>query len=316
VNDDRTAASAVLPYSYIVGQPKLKQALELAFIAPAIRGVLISGQRGTAKSTAVRAFSRMVHGDLPVTLPINATDDRVVGGWRLDMLMQGEAEYQPGLLEEASDKGMLYIDEVNLLEDHIVNLILDAAATNLLTVQRDMIARDPVPVYFSLVGTMNPEEGSLRPQLLDRFGLLVPVTPERDNDRRRQILETVIRFDEARQNPDDPWLIEGRQRDDERRAALIAAKERLYDVDVAPVAELCAAVAEAFDVAGHRADYVMALAARGHAALRGVDATDAADVREVAAMALAHRRAVSSTGEVTSWTEKEDEQLGAVLSGG
>ena len=316
MNDDRSAEAAVLPYSYIVGQPKLKQALELAFIAPAIRGVLISGQRGTAKSTAVRAFSRMVHGDLPVTLPINATDDRVVGGWRLDMLMQGEAEYQPGLLEEASDKGMLYIDEVNLLEDHIVNLILDAAATGLLTVQRDMIARDPVPVSFSLVGTMNPEEGSLRPQLLDRFGLLVPVNPERDSERRRQILDTVIRFDEARHDPADSWLIEGRRRDNERRGTLLAARGRLYDVDVKPVAEPCAHVAEAFDVAGHRADYVMALAARAHAALQGAAAASAADVGEVAAMALAHRRAATSAGEVTTWTEKDDEQLKAVLSGG
>src|SRR3954453_22199825 len=124
---NKSAGAAVLPYSRLVGQDRLKLALDLAYVAPRIGGVLISGQRGTAKSTAVRAFARMAYDELPVTLPINATDDRVIGGWKLDELMRGDAVYRPGLLEEAGKKGMLYIDEVNLLDDHIVNLILDVA---------------------------------------------------------------------------------------------------------------------------------------------------------------------------------------------
>jgi magnesium chelatase subunit I len=114
----------ILPYSLLVGQEKLKLALELAYIAPRIGGVLLSGQRGTGKSTAVRAFSLMMEQKLPVTLPINATEDRILGGWKIDKLMKSEAEWQHGLLEEAKDK-LLYIDEVNLLDDHIVNIILD-----------------------------------------------------------------------------------------------------------------------------------------------------------------------------------------------
>src|SRR3712207_3507612 len=110
----------LLPYSYIVGQQRLKTALELAWISPRIGGVLASGERGTAKSTLVRAFSMMVNGRLPVTLPINATDDRVLGGWRIDDLLHGRAVEQRGLLEEAGDTGFLYVDEVNLLDDHIV----------------------------------------------------------------------------------------------------------------------------------------------------------------------------------------------------
>jgi magnesium chelatase subunit I len=126
----------ILPYSLIVGQDTLKLALELAYIAPRLGGVLISGQRGTGKSTAVRAFSMMVYRDLPVTLPINATEDRVVGGLDVDKLMQSDAKWKDGLLVEANGK-LLYVDEVNLLDDHIVNIILDVTSTGKLDVQRD-----------------------------------------------------------------------------------------------------------------------------------------------------------------------------------
>jgi len=119
----------ILPYSRVVGQDDLKLALELNHVQPRIGGVLIAGQRGTAKSTIVRSFALMTLGELPVTLPINATEDRVVGGWWLDALMRGETREQPGLLEEAHDKGLLYVDEVNLLEDHVVNIILDVVST-------------------------------------------------------------------------------------------------------------------------------------------------------------------------------------------
>jgi magnesium chelatase subunit I len=309
--------AAILPYSLLVAQDELKLALELAYIAPLIGGVLVSGQRGTAKSTAVRAFARMVYGRLPVTLPINATDDRVVGGLDLNALMRGEAEYRPGLLEEANELGMLYIDEVNLLDDHIVNLILDAASTNLLTVQRDMVGRAPVEVSFTLVGTMNPEEGSLRPQLLDRFGLMTMVSSEDDRDTRRQILETVIRFDEARHNGDaDGWLRAAVEKDAGHAEALQAARKRLYEVDVEPVAGVCAQVAESFGASGHRGDYVMALAARAYAALAGKDAASVDDLREVARMALSHRRPTGAHGATFDWTAADETRLQEALPRG
>src|SRR5262249_46352412 len=137
----------------------------------------------------------MAFGALPTTLPISVTEDRVMGGWRLDELMAGRATEQEGLLEKANGK-LLYIDEVNLLEDHIVNMILDAASTGVLGVEREG-RTETKPVTFTLVGTMNPEEGWLRPQLLDRFGLTATVRAEEDPALRAQILETVLRFDLA-----------------------------------------------------------------------------------------------------------------------
>src|SRR5207248_7357981 len=157
--------------------------------------VLISGERGTGKSTIVRAFAQMMYDDLPVTIPINATEDRVVGGWQIDELMRTNAKPQKGLLKEADGK-LLYVDEVNLLDDHIVNIILDVTSTGVLVVERE--GQDiQEPVQFTLVGTMNPEEGGLRPQLLDRFGLMVRVVAEANPEQRRQILQTVLAFDEA-----------------------------------------------------------------------------------------------------------------------
>ena len=198
----------LLPYSLIVGQEQPKQALELSYVAPRIGGVLIRGDRGTGKSTAVRSFAQMVYGKLPVTLPINATDDRVVGGWAIDQLMVKRTPVrQPGLLEEAN-KSVLYIDEVNLLEDHIVNLILDVASTGQLSVQYESQDENR-QISFVLVGTMNPEEGFLRPQLLDRFGLMVDVAAQAD--QRAEILRTVLAFDEALAGATDgaQWLKDG-----------------------------------------------------------------------------------------------------------
>lgn len=152
----------ILPYSRVVGQEDLKLALELNHVVPRIGGVLVAGPRGTAKSTLVRAFALMAHGELPVTLPINATDDRVLGGWDLHALIHGEAVPRPGLLEEADDKGLLYVDEVNLLDDHLVNIILDVVSTGVLSVQREGLATAK-HLSFGLVGTMNPEEGDCVP---------------------------------------------------------------------------------------------------------------------------------------------------------
>ncbi|GAA2423740.1 AAA family ATPase [Actinomadura vinacea] len=308
--------SPILPYGYVVGQERLRRALEIAFVAPGVGGVLVSGERGTAKSTTVRAFAWMVYGELPVTLPINATDDRVLGGWSIEALMRGRTEPQAGLLERAGEKGMLYVDEVNLLDDHLVNVILDVASTGLLVVQREHIDEPGRTVSFTLVGTMNPEEGGLRPQLLDRFGLLVPVEAEMDVARRREILLTVLRYDEERERADSEWLRRGFRLDAERRGELVAAREAARKVELpGDVAELCARVSSGFGVAGHRSEIVMALGARACAALAGRPAATAVDVREVAPYAVVHRRPEAAYGEAIVWTPKDQERLDRIVEG-
>jgi magnesium chelatase subunit I len=306
----------ILPYSQIVGQERLKMALELAYIAPRLGGVLIMGQRGTAKSTAVRAFANMVYDRLPVTLPINATEDRVIGGWQIDELMRGEAKPQPGLLEEADEK-LLYIDEVNLLDDHIVNLILDVSSTGVLVVQREGI-RDQKPVSFTLVGTMNPEEGSLRPQLLDRFGLMVSVTAEKDETTRSRILQTVIDFDHAvalvKSGRPSKFLELGRKQDKAHGKKLNAARNRFYQIDLSEeIAGECVKLAGEFNVEGHRGDYVMALAARAMAALEGEKEVNSDHLRKVAPLALQHRRREFLQSGQWIWTPEDDDRLAKLL---
>jgi magnesium chelatase subunit I len=305
--------AAVLPYSRVVGQDQLKLALELSYISPGIGGVLISGQRGTAKSTSVRAFCLMMYEQLPVTLPINATDDRVIGGWRLDELMRGDPVRQPGLLEEAGEHGVLYIDEVNLLDDHLVNIILDVSSTGVLTVQREALDETKY-VDFSLVGTMNPDEGSLRPQLLDRFGLLVQVESEADNDMRREILQAVLRMDEARFSGASEWLNAGRAADRKRRQWLQDARSHLYRVDVEPVLTMCADIAANFQAAGHRGDAVMVLAARALGALEGVSVVTSAHVRTIARLALQHRRPNAGFDWRSDWTADDDGRLDSLIA--
>jgi len=309
----------VLPYKRIVGQRELKLALELAYIAPRIGGVLISGQRGTGKSTAVRAFAQMMHGQLPVTLPINATEDRVVGGWKIDELMKGKPQWQDGLLVEA-DRKLLYVDEVNLLDDHIVNIILDVTSTGVLVIQREGKSEE-VSLAFTLVGTMNPEEGGLRPQLLDRFGLMVGVTTETEIDQRREILNTVLAFDEVwaelRDHPSDSLpelLTKARAEDEAYKKKLVTAKEKFYEVKLpADVVESCVKLTKEFQVQGNRGDYVMALAARAYAALQGEKQVTLDHVQTVAAMALQHRCPEASQGNEVIWTSADSEKVASVL---
>lgn len=303
---------SILPYHHVVGQADVKLALELNFIAPRIGGVLISGQRGTAKSTLVRSFSLMTRGKLPVTLPINATDDRVVGGWELEALMRGETKEQMGLLEEANG-GLLYIDEVNLLDDHIVNIILDVASTGVLTVQRE--AADRVKhISFGLVGTMNPEEGGLRPQLLDRFGLMVTVS-ELDLALRRVMVSTVLHFDEEAKRPDSRWIKKGLAEDIKLRGRLEYARERAHKIPVPRhVAKLCADVAAQFNAVGHRGEVVTALAARALAARDGLDEVSAVQVAMVAPMALQHRRHDAAHGGPAEWTKDDSALLDQILA--
>ncbi|CAM5587986.1 AAA family ATPase [Streptomyces fumanus] len=298
----------ILPYSRVVGQGELKLALELNHVLPRIGGVLMAGPRGTAKSTLVRAFALMAHGELPVTLPINATDDRVLGGWELDALIRGEARPQPGLLEDAADKGLLYVDEVNLLDDHLVDIILDVVSTGVLSVQREGLAAART-LSFGLVGTMNPEEGGLRPQLLDRFGLMV-TAEQLDENARYRLIRTVLDFEEELERKDSGWLAAARRDDAELRQRLETARRRVPEVGVPDeVLRLCGRAADRTEAVGQRGEIVATLAARALAALEGADRVAPEHVLRVLPMALRHRRPETTHGGTFDWGPEDQARV-------
>jgi magnesium chelatase subunit I len=311
------------PFSAIVGQEEMKRALLVAAIDPTVGGVLVFGDRGTGKSTAVRALAsllppmRVVAGsrynvdpDAPATwddetraahanggvkaksvpvpvvdLPLGATEDRVVGALDLERaLARGEKAFEPGLLARAH-RGFLYIDEVNLLEDHIVDLLLDVAASGENVVEREGISVRH-PARFVLVGSGNPEEGELRPQLLDRFGLSVEVTTPREIALR---IEVVKRRDAFERDP--AAFVETWKREDAKtRKRVVTARERLPGVRVPDaVLESAAKLCMRLGTDGLRGELTLVRAARALASLAGDPVVSDAHLRDVAPSALRHR---------------------------
>ncbi|MFE2090317.1 putative cobaltochelatase [Streptomyces sp. NPDC059460] len=312
--------STPYPFTAIVGQDDLRLGLLLNAVSPAVGGVLVRGEKGTAKSTAVRALAALmpevdvVSGcrfscdpvspdpacpDGPheagsgvsraartVELPVGASEDRLVGALDIERaLAEGVKAFEPGLLADAH-RGILYVDEVNLLHDHLVDLLLDAAAMGASYVEREGVSVRHA-ARFLLVGTMNPEEGELRPQLLDRFGLTVEVSASRDTDQRVEVVRRRLAYD------DDPAGFAARwaQEEGELRERIAAARALLPHVVLGDRAlRQIAATCAAFEVDGMRADIVMARTATALAAWAGRTDVLAEDVRQAALLALPHRR--------------------------
>ncbi len=307
------------PFSAVVGHDDLRLALLLNAVHPAIGGVLVRGEKGTAKSTIVRALAALLpeldvvpdcrfacdpanpDPDCPdgphadgvdrrpsrlVELPVGATEDRLVGSLDLERaLTEGVRAYQPGLLA-AAHRGVLYVDEVNLLHDHLVDLLLDAAAMGRAHVEREGVSVSHA-ASFLLVGTMNPEEGELRPQLLDRFGLTVQVLASRDVSTRTEVVRRRLAYEADPAGFAADWA----EADAELAVRIVKARAELPNA-VLPDTELrrIAAVCAAFEVDGMRADLVVARTAIAHCVWRGANTVTEADVEAAVRLALPHRR--------------------------
>jgi magnesium chelatase subunit D len=279
------------PFSAIVGQDDLKLALVLAAIDPVIGGVLITGERGTAKSTAARGLAALLPQTAQgkaapfVELPLGATEDRVVGSLDISkVLRDGSTELRSGLLARA-DGGVLYVDEVNLLPDHIVDLLLDAAAGGRVTIERDGISAGE-PARFVLIGTMNPEEGDLRPQFVDRFGLCVQVRGLPDHDTRIAAIRRRLAFD------DDPVSVVAAAQPAERalREGIAAARSRLTALPITDAhLSTVAAVSAEHHLDGIRGDLAIIKAARALAAWEAALEIGEEHIRRAAELAVTHR---------------------------
>lgn len=307
------------PFTAIIGQDKMKLALILNLVNPALGGVLIRGEKGTAKSTAVRGLTDLLeevavvegcpfhcrpgHGELcaecrkkaelhtipytrcVVELPVSSTEDRVVGSLSMEQaIKKGEKVFEPGLLAQANGN-ILYVDEINLLDDHIVDVLLDSAAMGVNTVEREGVSFSH-PARFVLVGTMNPEEGDLRPQLLDRFGLVVEIRGEQDVAMRSELIRRRMDYEKSPVDFCRVWETEqAKLREQIRRAqellGSVIIPDRLY--------EDAAKIGVALQVDGHRSDIVLLKAACTLAALEGAAEVTREHLIEVAPMVLTHR---------------------------
>ncbi|MFA5330833.1 MAG: putative cobaltochelatase [Methanoregula sp.] len=316
-----TTPETIYPFSAIVGQEQMKKALLLNAINPKIGGVLIKGEKGTAKSTAARGLARLLpdrlvadgcifgcdphdkknlcpscmgkYPGLPektapmrvIELPISATEDKVVGTLDIEhALKTGEKKFEPGVLAQAN-RNILYVDEVNLLNDHIVDVLLDAAAMGTNFVEREGVSYRH-PAAFILIGTMNPEEGELRPQLLDRFGLCVEIVGIHDADTRVDVIKRRGAYDEDPEKFIAAW----ETKEQELKSRIIQAQKLLPQVVISDemlrmIAQICIDMA----VDGHRADITMAKTAATIAAYNTRSEVNKDDVREAAALVLSHR---------------------------
>ncbi len=274
--------SAAFPFSAVVGNHDARTALILAAIDPDIGGVLLRGEKGSAKTTLARGLAALLPGAAPfVELPLGASEERVVGSLDLAAaLTEGSVRFQPGLLA-AANGGVLYVDEVNLLADHLVDVLLDVAVTGVNRVERDNLSHQHL-ARLVLVGSMNPEEGDLRPQLLDRFGLAVDVRAPSDPQDRSEVVRRRLAFDTDRVGFAEEWSTEETALAD-RLAATRPA--RLDDALLAAACQICASAG----AEGMRADLVLTRAAAAHAAWAGRADTTPEDVRAVAHLVLAHR---------------------------
>lgn len=336
----------VYPFSAIVGQEEMKKGLLLNAINPRLSGILIRGEKGTAKSTAVRALAALlpeieVVADCPfscdpedvttmcvncrqrreageelprqrrkmrvVELPVSATEDRVVGTLDIERaIKKGEKHFEPGILAQAN-RGILYVDEVNLLDDHVVDVLLDSAAMGVNTVEREGVSFTH-PANFILVGTMNPEEGELRPQLLDRFGLCVNIAGVTDPELRVEIIKRRAAFEE---NPQE-FIRKWEKEEEKLRQQIVTAKELLPRVEISEeILYLIAKIAIEMGVDGHRADLVMMKAAKTMAALAGRTQVTEEDVKESANLALLHRMRRKPFQEM----EMDREKLQVIMGG-
>ena len=315
---------AIYPFTAIVGQERMRRALVLNAVDPRIGGVLIRGERGTAKSTAARALAALLPGvkvvadcrfgcdpdkpstwctecrerhehgeELPVAmrttpfinLPVSATEDRVVGTLDIEKAIQkGIRSFEPGVLA-AANRGMLYIDEVNLLDDHVVDVLLDAAAMGVNIVEREGISFSH-PARFILVGTMNPEEGDLRPQLLDRFALSVEIYGIRETRERVQIMERNIAFEADSARFRESWI----EKEKELSQKIEQGRKLVDAISYTSQNMLAiASLTSSLNVDGHRADLVILKAARAQAAFDGRTSITDHDIALAAELALPHR---------------------------
>jgi magnesium chelatase subunit D len=288
------------PFSAVVGHDDAKVALLLAAIDPAIGGVLLRGQKGSAKTTLARGLAALLPGHAPfVDLPLGATEDRLIGTLDLGAVLTGEGRrFEPGLLA-AAHGGVLYVDEVNLLPDHLVDVLLDVATSGVNRVEREGVSHEHA-ARFVLIGSMNPEEGELRPQLLDRFGLAVEVTTSTDPVERAEAVQRRLAFDA------DPVAVTRLHKPAEQELGgriVRADPARVPDALLVRIGALCAAAG----VDGLRADLVISRAAAALAGWDGREETTVDDVRRVAPLALAHRQ------RRTPFDEPRENQLGDAL---